>query len=114
MRTSLRCPKCEHNHILFLTQVADRVGEYGDVLEKDASPGEPVTRSSKAWHIARVETPEDQKSWWTIGVATVGVVQAYVCRKCGYTELYTLDPENIPVDGKIVQELIGPDTGPYR
>lgn len=28
----------------------------------------------------------------------VGALQAYVCRQCGFTELYTAQPEAIPVD----------------
>ena len=40
-----------------------------------------------------------------------------MCRKCGYTELYTTDAPLIPVDGKYVREVIGPEHGeqsPYR
>ena len=30
-----------------------------------------------------------------------------MCRGCGFTEFYTVDPEQIPVDGKYVHEIKG-------
>jgi hypothetical protein len=107
-----RCPKCEHNHILHVVEVADRAGDA-------ASPklGEhPAGFATGTYHplrIARVANP-------TAGLlgseeAAVGLVEAYVCRRCGFTELYTRGPERIPIDGTRVRELVGPEPqGPYR
>jgi len=39
---------------------------------------------------------------------TAGDLDAGVCRRCGYVELYCTDPEKIPIDGVYVRELVGP------
>ncbi|MCC6999571.1 MAG: hypothetical protein IT370_33505 [Deltaproteobacteria bacterium] len=45
----------------------------------------------------------------------VGVLEAYVCRQCGFTEWYTVEPEQLPIGEAYGTELIdvGPTT-PYR
>ena len=110
MRKTTRCPKCQHNHILFLTQVADRYDSGG--ADSNALKKGPLKFSS-AWRIGLMPAPN--AGIFTLRPMTAGVVQAYVCKACGYTELYTRDPGSIPVDGEIVQELVGPESeGPYR
>jgi predicted nucleic-acid-binding Zn-ribbon protein len=112
MKQSKTCPKCKHNRILFIDQVADQTGTQGVVLSQGIEP-EPKVQASLPWRIARSENPN--KSFWSMEVITAGLVEACVCRGCGYTELYTKDPSQIPVDGKYVQELIGPEKDePYR
>ena len=87
MRTTHRCPKCNSDQLLYLSQIPDADG---------ARP--------KTLGLAR-----------TVSGHIVGVLSAYVCRGCGYTELYTSDPGSIPVDGEVVRELSGPATsGPFR
>lgn len=100
MRTKHICPKCRHDKVLVLPRVDQIVDQYGRV---------------EAWRIARV--PEQMDGYPLPGgePVTAGVVQAYICRSCGYTEFYTRDPESIPVDGKVVRELSGAkNKGPYR
>lgn len=100
MRNTHTCPKCQGNHILHLARVDQQVDPYGQI---------------EAWRIARV--PQQMAGFPLPGGEPVlaGVVQAYICRACGYTELYTRDPEAIPIDGTLVRELVGPDRGgPYR
>jgi hypothetical protein len=46
-------------------------------------------------------------------MANVGRVEAYVCRGCGFTEFYTKDLGDIPVDGKYVVAIEG-GRAPYR
>jgi len=110
MKRSHTCPKCSCSRLLHLTQVADQVGEFGDEINQGLEPGLQRDRSA-AWRIARVPA---EWSLWKINQATAGVVEAFVCRECGYTELYTIDPESIPVDGEIVKEITGTTTGPFR
>jgi hypothetical protein len=45
-----------------------------------------------------------------------GELTAVVCKNCGYTEFYVLDPESIKPDGKYVHEMNGsaPSAGPRR
>lgn len=44
----------------------------------------------------------------------IGLLEAYVCRKCGYVEWYCRDPEKIPIDPRLMTELISDDDTPYR
>jgi predicted nucleic-acid-binding Zn-ribbon protein len=97
MRKRLACPKCQHNHILLVENVADAGSHRWD-----------VNPANVAIALAEPGKPGDV----TVGA---GKLSAAVCRACGYTELYTADPGSIPVDGKYVREVIGPDpVGPYR
>ena len=64
------------------------------------------------WRIARMR---HAGSFFSSHVAAAGIVEAFVCRRCGLTELYTRDPESIEVDGDLVREIIGPaPAAPYR
>ena len=90
------CPKCTGNRLLQLTGVAEE-GPIG----------------TERWQIARCVNPD--KGIFAAAFVTKGFVEAFVCRSCGFTELYTIDPENILVDGTAVRELVGPPPeGPYR
>src|SRR5262245_29670245 len=100
MQKTHTCPKCQSIAILFLSRVDLQVDKYGLV---------------EAWRIARV--PQNMEGFPLPGgePVTAGIVQAYICRGCGYTELYTRDPDAIPVDGVVVRALHGrAKTGPYR
>jgi len=44
--------------------------------------------------------------------SSAGELSAGVCRLCGYTELYTKDPQNIIVDGVNVREVIASPAKP--
>lgn len=97
MRTHHVCPRCSHNRILLIAAVAD-AGEYASEL--------------RPLHVAIAKTGE---GLFGERLAAAGQLTATVCRACGYTELYTSNPESIPVDGKHVRELVGPaPTDPYR
>ena len=77
MRTSHQCPKCGHGEVLFVPQVADR---------DDRDTVRPL-----ALHVRHYDWKDDE----------IGKLEAYVCRSCGYTELYTvqaksLTPEKVP------------------
>jgi predicted nucleic-acid-binding Zn-ribbon protein len=74
MKSSKRCPKCEHTEILFFPQIADR---------DDRDNVRPL-----AVHVTHYDWKDDDE---------IGKIQAYVCRACGYTELYTKEPGAIPV-----------------
>jgi predicted nucleic-acid-binding Zn-ribbon protein len=74
MRDSHTCPKCQHGEVLFVPQLADR--DDRDVVR-------PLVL-----HVLEYGWKED---------AEFGRLQAYVCRKCGFTELYTQDVGSIPI-----------------
>jgi predicted nucleic-acid-binding Zn-ribbon protein len=95
MLTRQVCPKCGHNHILVISTVPDR----------DSSSASPAK-------IAFLPQARDA----TFDSETLfGSLSAAVCRACGFTELYTKEPQSIPVDGKAVTEIVGPKSGgPFR
>jgi len=99
MKDSRICPKCRHNEIIHLTEVNDEMED----------------RSAR-WRLARIKEKEtgflgQSKTW----VNMYGLVEACICRSCGYTEFYTQKPESIPIDGDTARLLTGPPkTGPFR
>ena len=98
MRKSGICPKCSHNQLLHVGAVAD-TGEF-------ASDIRPM-------YLAMLFTGTgffgDEKN------VRAGRLSAVVCKGCGYTELYVLDPDAIQPDGRYVTELSGPrSTSPHR
>jgi hypothetical protein len=101
MRRTHTCPKCQCDRILHLARIDQQVDPYGRI--------EP-------WHIARVPQPIEGFPLPGGEPVVAGQIQAYICRACGFTELYTRDPEGIPVDGTLVRELVGGSdrSGPYR
>ena len=75
MKTATPCAKCGHEEILFIPQIADR---------DDKDNVRPLVV-----HVVHYDWKDD---------AEMGKIQAYVCRSCGYTELYTFDAKSLPVD----------------
>lgn len=73
MRTTHTCPKCKHEELLFLSQLAD-CDDDDDVRPLSA-------------HVVHFGWKDDLE---------VGKLQAYVCRACGYTELYMKESGAIP------------------
>jgi predicted nucleic-acid-binding Zn-ribbon protein len=74
MRTSHVCPKCENREVLFVPRVADR---------DDRDYVRPLVL-----HVEHLDWKDTE----------LGVIQAYICRACGYTELYTVQAAALPVD----------------
>ena len=75
MRSTHVCPKCKNDEILFIPQLADRD-------DKDAVRPLVV-------HVRHFDWKDDME---------VGKLQAYICRACGFTELYTSDVGSLPLD----------------
>lgn len=74
MRTAHVCPKCGHGEILYMPQVADR---------DDRDQVRPLVL-----HVMHYDWKDVE----------MGTLQAYVCRGCGYTELYTQNAAALPVE----------------
>jgi predicted nucleic-acid-binding Zn-ribbon protein len=75
MKHTHLCPKCGHHEVLFLPQIADR--------DDDLNVRPLVV------HVVQYDWREDHE---------IGTLQAYVCRSCGYSELYTHDAKSIPFE----------------
>jgi predicted nucleic-acid-binding Zn-ribbon protein len=74
MRQSHVCPKCGHREVLFVPHIADR---------DDRDYVRPLVLHVKHLDYKDIE---------------VGAIQAYVCRGCGFTELYTAHADALPID----------------
>jgi len=98
MRKTGICPKCTHNRLLHVGAVADTGDDHTELHEM---------------HLAIVF---DRKGFFGDDlVRRAGKLSAVVCKACGYTELYVLDPAELQPDGKYVTELNGPEpTAPFR
>jgi predicted nucleic-acid-binding Zn-ribbon protein len=94
MREQHQCPKCTAKRILRVAQIEDK------------APGEGAVLAVRS----RIRDGEDGLGEWV----NIGVFEAIVCARCGFTELYIRSPEKIPVDGRIVSVLEASDRGPYR
>jgi predicted nucleic-acid-binding Zn-ribbon protein len=96
MRKTGICTKCHHTELLEILAVP----EWGEI---SARPMDLAMRLKGTGWLGG----ENHES--------VGRLTAYMCRKCGYTELYTADPEAVVPDGKYIFEYSGPtSTDPYR
>ena len=86
MRTTHTCPKCKHQEVLFLPQIADR---------DDDDNVKPLSA-----HVVHFDWKDDVE---------MGRLQAYVCRSCGYTELYTKEAANLPLAKLPGAKLLTPE-----
>jgi len=74
MRKAQPCPKCAHLETLFVPHIADR---------DDRDDVRPLSL-----HVKHHDWKDEE----------IGKIQAYVCRSCGYTELYTAHADALPVE----------------
>ena len=95
MKTTHRCPKCQHDRILYIAQIADRYGEHAD---SDASVPMKVAHYTKQLGTIL--------GFAATTSARSGELEAGVCARCGYTEFYVKQPGDIIVDGHNVRELV--------
>jgi predicted nucleic-acid-binding Zn-ribbon protein len=92
MKNTHRCPKCHHDRILYIARVADRVGD---------------TEYTMPMRIAHYQVTLGRVLGFAASTTkSAGELEAGVCPRCGYTELYTKEPESIVVDGVNVRELV--------
>lgn len=90
MRDTKTCPKCRHRDILFLPRITDFQGSA----------------------LAAFVSDEDWESAGTLKI--LGQLEAYVCRACGFTEMFTNAPQDIPVDDIPGAKIFERDESPYR
>ncbi len=114
MEASLKageCPGCGHGAVLHIAEVANAVADWndGEMPTGDHPPLPTTYRASLPWRIARLPGLPDRERH-----DIAGLVEAYVCESCGLTELFTLQPQQIPVDGRYVRRLTRANRGPYR
>lgn len=91
MKRTHTCPKCGHGHILYIAQIADRVGDSG--------------HHSKPMSLAHFESAVRVLGLTATQSGNAGELEAGVCRGCGFVEFYVKDPAQIPIDGVYVREI---------
>jgi hypothetical protein len=100
MKSSQRCPKCQHDRILYIACVADR---YGEASAPRTGPMRIAHYQKSAGDLFGIPLSRSESA---------GELEAGVCRNCGYTEFYTKNPGDIIVDGTYVYEVAPRDA--YR
>lgn len=66
MRTNHRCPKCDHDEVVYAPEL------------RDSDSDEMRIATSGVW------SPE-----------AIGTFEVYFCRACGYAELYVKNPSSV-------------------
>jgi predicted nucleic-acid-binding Zn-ribbon protein len=103
MKNTRRCPKCQHNRILHIVTVADRYGEH---LNQESSVPMKIAHYRKSLgNVLGMALSTTERA---------GELEAGVCPRCGYTELYTKNPADIIVDGVNVRELVSDEPPTQR
>jgi hypothetical protein len=87
LRPDIPCQRCGHN-LLIQTLLQERSGQYSESLNPLGA------------------TLVQKNSWFDPGYNSAGILFAYICQKCGFTEIYTANPEEIPIDQKQGTRLI--------
>ena len=89
MRQTHQCPKCSATEVLHIPRV------------RDSQQGTICIHTEQGWVDNRL----------------YGRLEAYVCGACGFTELYAVNPSEIPIDRIDGARRLGPVTpppNPYR
>jgi predicted nucleic-acid-binding Zn-ribbon protein len=93
------CPKCSHREVVYVPRIVDRAGG--------------ATHPLALWVGVRRRTHQGREQLEYD--APFGQLEAFVCRGCGYTELYVADVERLKLeDLPGAKVLKPPDAGPYR
>jgi hypothetical protein len=74
-------------------------------------------RDASALGLRSAALTSDVRSEGTVDLSRQrGLLEAYTCRRCGFTEWYAQEPEDIPIGPAYGTELIDldDDGGPYR
>jgi hypothetical protein len=110
VRPQLPCQRCNHPELVraLAREFTTSPGEYGVRESRPmAVTAEPVPEHTFfAGRPKGVHVEVDQYR---------GILEMYICRKCGFTEWYCRDPRSIPIGAEYGTEKLGGDpTGPYR
>jgi hypothetical protein len=107
-RPAAPCARCGHRQFV---RVIPR--------EKSATGADRVDDVSAPMYLTHAPTAHLQRQLQDakpISTGTgIGMLEAYVCRRCGAVEWYCLDAERIPIHPHLMTQLIDYEgQGPYR
>ncbi|HZS37630.1 MAG TPA: hypothetical protein VFF06_12425 [Polyangia bacterium] len=98
------CARCGHT-VLVRALLRERVGEWARLSPAGVSYA--CRRESSFWTGKHASAPDSD--------APLGVLDAFVCRGCGFVEWYARDPAAIPIGPEYGTELVDVGTqAPYR
>jgi len=97
-----RCPLCFHDEIVRATPEAIDDSDEG-----------------RSYVLTVTHARSEQLSGMVLGLrppVTFGIIEAYICRRCGYIQSFAREPGKIPIGEKYETTLIrgAKDRGPYR
>jgi hypothetical protein len=110
LRPRVPCARCNHTSLVRCHVIRERsstAGEYGIeyIAPLAATFGHEISHTF--WAARKVSEPDRSQP--------IGVFEAYICRKCGFTELYARDASAIPIGAEYAtEEFDVASYGPYR
>lgn len=110
LRPQVPCGRCGGTSFVRAYAIRERAAAGGDYVSEYVaalSLSYEMAARSTFWSGREVKAPDVAKP--------LGVLEAYACRRCGFTELYTQRPDDIPIGEEHATELfeVESDT-PYR
>jgi hypothetical protein len=110
LRPRRPCDRCNHTTFVRCHALRERAAEGHDYVTQYLAPlsATYATKVDHTFWAGRKVTSADPK-------LPVGVFEAYICQRCGFTELYARDAARIPIGPEFGTELFdtASDT-PYR
>jgi hypothetical protein len=110
LRPHVPCVRCNHGELVCSVMRERTVTGAGDGVSESVRPL-AVSFDVRDTGIFRVRRAADGSACW-------GLLVAYVCRRCGFTELYATDPAQIPIGPRYGTRLIDVNPpasdGPFR
>jgi hypothetical protein len=102
------CSRCDHAEII---RAVVRERGAGDWYSRRVAPLGVTFRRVVVTSVAREDRSLDEPDLRE----PAGAFEVYVCRGCGFTEWYALEPENVPIGPEYGTELIDVrGRGPWR
>jgi hypothetical protein len=109
LRPSRPCTRCEGTSFVRSWSLRERAPYGRDIVHPHLAPLAITFAPAVRGGVWSLRTAEPTRS------TPVGIIEAYVCRGCGFTELYTDGAADIPIGPEYGTELIEvPTGGPFR
>ncbi len=110
IRPRVPCVRCKGTSFVRCLAIRERAASGGDIAVEyiaQLAATYAIDSSTTFWAGRTVETPDPGRP--------LGPFEAYICRTCGYTELYARRPSDIPIGPQYAtEEFDVSGDGPYR
>ena len=110
MRPLVPCTRCQGRVFVRCFSIRERAASGGDYASEYVAPLAATFAHTvyETFFAGRKEASPDLTK-------PRGIFEAYICRSCGFVELYVRDAARIPIGPEYNTQLIElPETGPYR